>query len=518
MIEKALPEVPTLPDIQDILYAAMRSHQDGDFYEADLLYAQMLHVAPDNVQAFRLRGILARERGELKKSLHLLQRASELAPANPEPLGEIALVHMAAGNLQEAELILRRALALDPTAVKTLTNLGALLQYRGHIQAAIDCYQQALAINHDDIEVRCNLAKALVDAGQTEQALVECKTAVKKTDRHPFALATLGAVLTDSQQYAEARATLEQATTLEPGDDIALVNLGLSCYGLGDLAAATSALGKAVTTNPYNARAVADLANCLTASGDVDAALELCHGFLQQNPGERLVIGALALALHNSDQQSEANELTNCATLVRVFELPCPDNYANLEEFNHTLAEQIQNDSSLLTSPTSKATAGGDQTGELNLADGDFAELGRFFNQAIGDAANSYIAAGLADHPLMEPAAKDWSLRAWGTLLRAGGKQISHMHPLGWLSGIYYLSLPDNMDETEDEAGWLEFGQPPERFFRTSEPETYRYKPVEGKLILFPSWFWHQTVPFSADQNRISIAFDVMPKSTLRIL
>jgi len=118
----------------------------------------------------------------------------------------------------------------------------------------------------------------------------------------------------------------------------------------------------------------------------------------------------------------------------------------------------------------------------------------------------------------MEPAAKDWSLRAWGTLLRAGGKQISHMHPLGWLSGIYYLSLPDNMDETEDEAGWLEFGQPPERFFRTSEPETYRYKPVEGKLILFPSWFWHQTVPFSADQNRISIAFDVMPKSTLRIL
>ena len=515
MIENALPEDQS---IQKILHEAMRSHQDGDFYEADLLYAQTLHVDPDNQQALRLRGILARESGELEKSLHLLQRASKLAPENPEPLGEIALVHMATGDLHEAELILRSALVLDPTATRTLANLGALLQHRGHIQAAIDYYQQILEINDDDIEVRCNLAKALVDANQNQQALAECATAVEKTGGHPFALATHGAVLTDSKQYAEARTILEQATKLEPGDDMALVNLGLSCYELGDLAAATSALNKAVATNPYNARAVADLANCLTAAGDVAAALELCHSFLQQNPGERLVIGALALALHNSGQHSAASELTNCEDLVQVFELPCPDNYANLREFNRALTGLVRNNSSLLTSPISKATAGGDQTGELDLHDDGFAELGGLFNQAIGEAVNSYIAAGLADHPLMTPAAKDWSLRTWGTLLRAGGKQTAHMHPLGWLSAVYYVSLPDAMDATKDQAGWLEFGRPPERFFRKTEPEVRHYQPAEGTLILFPSWFWHQTMPFTADQNRISIAFDVMPKSTLQIL
>ena len=518
MSEKALPDEASAEAIRDILHEAMHRHQHGDLYEADLLYAQTLHLDPDNQQALRLRGILARERGDLERSLQLLKRASNLAPANPEPLGEIALTQMAAGDLHEAELTLRSALKLDPKAVKTLTNLGALLQHRGHIQAAIGCYRQALTIDPAAIEVRCNLAKALVDADENAEALAECEIAVDKTNGHPYALATLGAVLTDSEQYVEARAILEQATTQEPGDDMALVNLGLSCYKLGDVDAATNVLSQAVKTNPYNARAIADLANSLTASGNIGAALELCSSFLQHNPGERLVVGAYALALHNNGQPAEVQQLTDCKTLVRVFQLPCPANCKSLAEFNRALANQVCNDTSLLTSPTSKSTYGGDQTGELNLHEGYTAELGTLFNHAIRQAADSYIAAGLADHPLMVPAANDWTLRAWGTVLSSGGKQTAHMHPLGWLSGIYYVSLPDEMNEAEDEAGWLEFGRPPERFFRNSEPEVRRYQPAEGKLILFPSWFWHQTVPFTATSNRISIAFDVMPKATLRIL
>jgi uncharacterized protein (TIGR02466 family) len=518
MNDESLANDSTLQAIQDILHAAMERHQQGDLYEADLLYAQTLHLAPDNEQALRLRGILSRERGDLENSLKFLQRASDLAPMNPEPRGEIALAQMAAGDLHEAELTLRKALQLNPESVKTLTNLGALLHHRGHIRAAIDFYERALTADPDNIEVRCNLAKALVDTGQIKQALAECDTALRKTDGDPYALATRGAVLTDAQQYAAARPILEQATAMNPEDDMALVNLGLACYELDDLPAATQALAQAVKANPYNARAVADLANCLTASGNIAAALELSSSFLQHNPGERLVVAARALALHNDGQHQEALYLTDFTNLVQVFELPCPASFNNLAEFNSVLATLLRNDPSLLTTPTSKSTYGGDQTGELNLHAGELADLAKLFNQAIMQATDTYAAAGLAAHPLMAPAANDWSLRAWGTLLRSGGKQTAHMHPLGWLSGVYYVSVPANLDAAGDEAGWLEFGRPPERFFRTSEPDTRRYEPVAGKLILFPSWFWHQTVPFTADSERISIAFDVMPKSMLRII
>ena len=37
-------------------------------------------------------------------------------------------------------------------------------------------------------------------------------------------------------------------------------------------------------------------------------------------------------------------------------------------------------------------------------------------------------------------------------------------------------------------------------------------KPVEGSMVLFPSYFYHRTVPFEADEVRISIAFDVLTR------
>ena len=33
----------------------------------------------------------------------------------------------------------------------------------------------------------------------------------------------------------------------------------------------------------------------------------------------------------------------------------------------------------------------------------------------------------------------------------------------------------------------------------------------EGRVVLFPSYFYHRTIPFESDEQRISIAFDLMP-------
>jgi hypothetical protein len=32
-----------------------------------------------------------------------------------------------------------------------------------------------------------------------------------------------------------------------------------------------------------------------------------------------------------------------------------------------------------------------------------------------------------------------------------------------------------------------------------------------GTLVLFPSYFWHGTVPFSGKQTRLTVAFDAVP-------
>jgi hypothetical protein len=41
-------------------------------------------------------------------------------------------------------------------------------------------------------------------------------------------------------------------------------------------------------------------------------------------------------------------------------------------------------------------------------------------------------------------------------------------------------------------------------------PEMF-VKPIVGRLVLFPSFYWHGTVPFASDSDRMTIAFDVVP-------
>lgn len=507
------------PSAYDCLQHAMQCHQQGNLYDAELLYAQALKLEPGHLQALRLRGILARERGDIALSLNLLDQAVQAAPQSAQPLAERALTQLASGALQVAETDLRAARRLAPNDIGILTNLGALLQHRGHLQAACELYREVLTQDPDDMEVRCNLAQALADTGEASAALAEASTALQRSGEHPTALATVGAVLLNQHRYAEAREKLAKATAQQPHDDMTLVNYALSAAACGDDATAIRALQQAVEANPRNARATADLINALSAAGDDTGALQLSEQFLHHHPGERLVLGGYAQALLNAGQYEAAMKLLDCARLVQVFDYPATNAAITALTLNAQLTGEILQDPSRLTDPLSKSTYGGEQTGELDLArSAALQEFARYADTCIRHAVAAYTAAGLQGHPLMAPAAEHWNLRAWGTVLHAGGQQKAHMHPLGWLSAVYYVSLPADMNRGDPEAGWLEFGAPPERFCqRQSAPRT-RYEPRPGRLLVFPSWFWHQTVPFDAAEPRVSIAFDVMPRSRLTLL
>jgi uncharacterized protein (TIGR02466 family) len=499
----------------DTLQQAMQRHRAGDQNEAELLYAATLRLEPDNVQALRLRGALARERGDIGASRSFLQHAAQQAPDDAEVLSEIALTCMAAGDLPGAAHNLHKCLLLDPGSARAAANLGAVLQQRGHINAAINSYKKSLSAE-EDIFVRCNLAKALSDTGNFAAALDVCDDT--NDTNQPQLLATRGVILLDQQCFADARDILLKATLLV-ADDMALVNLALAQHQTGDVMAAVNTLRQASELNPANARAVADLANCLCAMGDYAAAITTCETFLQHYPGERLVLGSYALALHNAGRDSAALALTNCDSLVRVFDCPPPKGIVNVQTMNAMLNDELRADSSRLLNPISKSTTGGEQTGELELERSlALKALQEFIQTSISTTANAFIDQGLSEHPVMTPAQGNQSIRAWGTLLSQGGRQTSHMHPLGWLSGVYYSHLPADMNNSDPEAGWLEFNAPPERFHQHKPAQTWRYQPAEGRMILFPSWFWHQTLPFESTDERISIAFDIVPTAALRML
>ena len=111
-------------------------------------------------------------------------------------------------------------------------------------------------------------------------------------------------------------------------------------------------------------------------------------------------------------------------------------------------------------------------------------------------------------------AAGGLGLLPWGTVLGAQGHQVSHVHPDGWHSGVYMpfrlVSIMTRRRRTETVG--LSSGEA-KRIRSRSRPETKTFEPIEGHLYLFPSYFYHRTIPFESDEKRVSLAFDLMPRA-----
>ena len=112
--------------------------------------------------------------------------------------------------------------------------------------------------------------------------------------------------------------------------------------------------------------------------------------------------------------------------------------------------------------------------------------------------------------------------RAWGTVSRRGEQIHAHSHKQSHISLVYYLQKPAGSCG----ISFLNYDAPNEfapRLFDDSmvKAEILRERqqlnavrvnlnPEEGDLLIFPSKTMHGIVPSNADEERISIAVDVV--------
>ena len=119
-----------------------------------------------------------------------------------------------------------------------------------------------------------------------------------------------------------------------------------------------------------------------------------------------------------------------------------------------------------------------------------------------------------ASHPVNLTRPKEYSIESWCVVLNTNGHQAPHIHPSAWLSGVYYVKLPEDFDQQKTpDAGYIVFGKGKEGLHHVDAPDTLTIKPVEGEFVMFPSYFWHHTIPLESKFERICLAFNVVPKN-----
>jgi tetratricopeptide (TPR) repeat protein len=127
-------------------------------------------------------------------------------------------------------------------------------------------------------------------------------------------------------------------------------------------------------------------------------------------------------------------------------------------------------------------------------------------------AIREYVAdmpAPVPGHPLLrKERGRTLFSGSWSVRLTPKGHHVSHTHPKGWISSALYVSLPPSAELGAAPAGWIRFGVPAAEL-GLHLPGLGQIEPKPGRLILFPSTMWHETLPFDRGE-RLVIAFDVM--------
>lgn len=467
------------------------------------------------------------------------------APADPIQQVELGNMYLQLGSFADSVTAYRKAIELDPTIAEAHFNLGNVLCELNESAAALDAYRQAIAVRPDFFEAYFNLADTLAGNGRLDEAaamyrkaaeiqpqlsdvhnnlgtvlielgefggaIASLQTAVAAAPESGEAYANLGTALKHAGRMEEAVAALEQAAVLLPGSADAPFNLGMALMQSGRHHEAEVAYRLAMSLAPDMPRLYPSIGSTLMALGRHEEALDLCDAYLERIPAERSVLAFKAVLLEEMGRDEEAVFLADYDRLIHAVDINVPEEYGSLSAFNAALLDHVLSHPSLVVAPTSHATVKGRHTGNL-LVDpkGPFAE----FETILWRAAQEYQDKNPVDaaHPYLANPPDLGGLVVWSVVMETRGHQVAHIHPSGWLSGVYYADLPDIVDqETTDHEGWIEFGEPPPDFPVTKAQHTKLFKPKLGRLFLFPSYCYHRTVPYSTDERRVSIAFDFLP-------
>ena len=100
---------------------------------------------------------------------------------------------------------------------------------------------------------------------------------------------------------------------------------------------------------------------------------------------------------------------------------------------------------------------------------------------------------------------------SWANISPSGISHRSHMHANNFLSGVYYVSVPRGGDRItfHDPRAQIHIVAPPVENINGYNSEYVNLEVREGMLILFPAWLVHSVPANSADEIRISIAFNI---------
>lgn len=500
------------PDLADAHYNLGLLHlRLKRWKEAANVLLQATRLQTGNGSAHEALGIAFRETGAHARSVEHAILGARLLPNSLSAQHNLGQAHMGAGAFAEAALAYERAISIKPSTVVSWIGLGHAYRGMGRTIESKSAYGHAVNLDPGNSDAHRLLNEMVWQSGDAGHYLQSFRDSLTSRPDDPRLRLAYANELLKIQQPGEAIKELERVLRSVPESGGALDAMARARSATGDFDAACGLHAMAFSHSPADSLIVCNYSETLLRAAQHQKAHEITSLGRERFPFEQRL-----LALHTTAQRMVGDDdyfrLANYDSMAKVRPLEPPLGYADIESFCADLGTLLEGLHTTKAHPTDQTLRGGTQTfGAL------FHNKSRVLQQFIGQlrmAIAGYISEMPDDkaHPLFQRAGRDFDFSgSWSVRLSSGGFHTNHVHPMGWISSAFYVNVPEAAAVNESRDGWLKMGET--NLELGSREVIHRHiQPKVGSLALFPSYFWHGTVPFESRTPRITIAFDVVPK------
>ena len=317
--------------------------------------------------------------------------------------------------------------------------------------------------------------------------------------------------LAHERRAEEAHQAYRDALALAPDNKIAGTGLGNTLAMMKQYGEALSVLEGLQARHSDDPNLLISIAETALGAGDAQKAAAFCERSIAIQPHDQVALAVMGTAWRLMDDARDET-LNGYDSLIRIFDLEAPDGFSDMASFNAELNSLLDRVHPTTREYLEQSLRNGTQTSDKLFGVGH--DLVERLQRRIREAVGRYIAEMKPDehHPLLSRRTRDFDYAgSWSSRLRDCGFHTNHVHPEGWISSCYYVALPRAVEDTQSRQGWIKFGEPA-LDVKLKEPIRRAIQPRPGRLVLFPSYMWHGTIPFRDAEPRTTIAFDVVPK------
>ena len=275
--------------------------------------------------------------------------------------------------------------------------------------------------------------------------------------------------------------------------------------------AARASLEAALDTDPHSKDACKRLAALDLEQGRAAALVDWSKALTESGVGHARLHAARVLGEAACGDLDMARTVEGLSALSSSRVLPPPPGWNDLAAFNNALAVELLSHRNLRYERYGSAS---NYTWRIDALARPETPLVRLLLAHLATHIQANV--GQLDHlghRWLADKPDQALLRAWSVITEGDGFEGWHVHQFGWLSGVYYVQIPDEIVFGIDQGGCLAFGLP-EEFTGIETADAYgttQVRPEPGMMLTFPSHVFHRTYPHFGPGKRICIAFDVKP-------